>query len=124
MIDITLQFDGYDLSGKLSTYSVSHEVETVETVTTLDGTEHVATRIRPTIRFTLIPLNDADAAEVYNALKVISAEAFYTDPNIGADRYGTMRITSNLEAVFGIKSVDGNRYYKGGTITMRQRNVL
>ena len=124
MIDVTLQFNEYDLSDKLSTYAVSHEVETFESVTTLDGTEHTATRIRPTIRFALVPLSDDDAAEVYDALKVITAEAYYTDPNTGGERYGTMRLTSNLEAVFGLRSVDGNRYYKGGTLTMRQRNVL
>ena len=124
MTDITFTFNSYDLSGKLSTYNVFHEVEVADTMTALDGTEHVATRVRPSITFTLLPMSSTDVAAVYAALKVITAEANYTDPNLGTTNLATMRVTTPLSAVFGLKSVDGNVYYKGGEITMRQRTVL
>ena len=124
MIDVVLEFNGYDLSEKLSTYSVSYEVETTDTITTLDGTEHAVTRVRPQVRFRLVPMSDADTEEVYQALSAILAETVYTDPNAGTERTAVMRLASGLESAFGLRSIDGNRYYKGETITLRSRTVL
>lgn len=123
MIDVTFTFNDYDLHNLLSTWSVVHEVETADSLTAIDGTEYFATRRRPTIRFSLIPLSDAQAQEVYDALSAIIAEATYTDPYLG-ERIAVMRVSSSLEAAFGLRSVDGNRYYKGGTVVMRSRTVL
>lgn len=124
MSDITLTFNGVDLSGYLSTYAVTHEVETADSVVALDGTEYVATRRRPVVSFSFLPITDAQAATIYAALSDIVASATYTDPNSNSDVTATMRVASNIDKVFCLKSTDGNRYYKGGTITLRQRTVL
>lgn len=124
MIDVNFTFNGFDFSPYLSTYKVTHEIEIADSVTTMDGTEHVAVRRRPSITFTLVPITDAQAASLYTALSAVMGTATYTDPNIGESVSAYMRVTSNIERVFGLRSVDGNRYYKGGAITLRQRAVL
>ncbi len=124
MIDITLQIGELDLSSLLSTYEVQHEVEYQHLMTSLDGTEHGAPRYRPVINFSLMPITDAQAAELYTAIRGMYANVTYTDTFLGNDVTADMRITSNLQAVFGIRSINGNRYYKGGTITLRQRTVI
>ncbi len=124
MIDVTFTFNSFDLAPYLSTYKVSHAVEQAGKITTLDGTEHVALRRRPTIQFSLIPLTDAQATSIYTALAVGIASTTYTDPNRSGNSTGEMYVASNIEEQFGLTSVDGNRYYKGGTITLRQRTVL
>lgn len=124
MIDITLQIGELDLSSLLSTYEVQHEVEYQHLMTSLDGTEHGAPRYRPVINFSLMPITDEQAAELYTAIRGMYANVTYTDTFLGNDVTADMRITSNLQAVFGIRSINGNRYYKGGTITLRQRTVI
>lgn len=124
MIDVNLTFNGFNFSPYLSTYKVTHEVEVSDSVTTMDGTEHFATRKRPTITFKLIPVSDATAASMYSALSAIIGEATYTDPYLGNATIASMRVTSKIEQTFGLRSIDGNRYYKGGAITLRQRTVL
>lgn len=121
MIDITLVCNGVDFSGWLSTYEVYKAYEAVASITTLDGVEHVADRTRDVVTFTLVPFNDTIATAAYNAIKSLQFIVTYTDPNIGGTAAKTMRVTTNLDAVFGIKSIDGNRYYKGGKITLRAK---
>lgn len=123
MIDVTLTFNNYNFSPLLSTYRCYHEVEVVKSITTLDGTEYTASRERPVIEFSFIPLTDAQSRAVYQALSAITAAVTYTDPHIG-ESAGVMRVSSNIDAVFGLRSIDGNRYYKGGKIVLRQRTVL
>ena len=123
MIDVTFTFNGVDLSSYLSTYKVTHEVSSVSTPTTLDGTEHYALRRRPVITFSLIPLTSTQCATVYGALSALSATCSYTDPYRGASS-GTFRVASNLEEAFALKSADTNIYYKGGQITLRSKAVL
>lgn len=124
MIDVTLTFNGVDFSDYLSTYTVTHEIETADSVVSLNGTEYVATRRRPVVSFSFVPLSDAQAASIYTALSAVIASATYTDPSVNTDVTATMRVASNIDKVFCLKSEDGNRYYKGGTITLRQRTVL
>lgn len=124
MIDITLQIGELDLSSLLSTYEVQHEVEYQRLMTSLDGTERGAPRYRPVINFSLIPITDAQAAQLYSAIRGINADVTYTDTFRNEDVTANMRVTSNLQAVFGLRSIDGNRYYKGGVITLRQRTVI
>lgn len=124
MIDVTFTINGVDLHKKLSTYSVKHEQEKYLNITTLDGTEHVRNRIRPTISVSFIPMTDSDAANLFRMLRQTSVLVNYTDPYLDADRTASMSATGGFEAAFGLRSVDGNRYYKGGTITLRQRTVL
>lgn len=122
MIDITLTCNGVDFSGWLSTYEVHKAYEAVSSITTLDGVEHVADRTRDEVVFSLVPFNDTIATSAYNALKSLQFNATYTDPNISGTSTKAVRVTTNLDAVFGIKSIDGNRYYKGGKITLRAKN--
>ena len=103
MIDITLKIGEYDLSGLLSTYDVQHEVEYQHLMTSLDGTEHGAPRYRPVVNFSLIPITDEQAAELYTALRGINANVTYTDTFRNEDITADMRVTSNLQAVFGLR---------------------
>ena len=124
MIDVTLTFNSYDFSGLLSTFEVIHKVEIAESVTTMDGEEHVATRRRAVINFTLIPMDEDTIDDVYAALSVINGEATYTDQFTGTTRIVPVRDASDINSVFALKSVNGKRYYKGTNITLRQRTVI
>lgn len=125
MIDVTLTFGTYDFSSLLSTYRVRHEIEVADSVRTIDGTEHVATFTRPVIEFSLVPLSGTTAAAVYTALSVIEGLVDYTDPNLGiVVQDAPFRLASNLDNLFRLKSIDGNLYYKGGTIVLRRKTVL
>ena len=78
----------------------------------------------PVINFSLMPITDEQAAQLYSAIRGINADVTYTDTFRNEDVTANMRVTSNLQAVFGLRSIDGNRYYKGGVITLRQRTVI
>lgn len=124
MIDVTLLIGTMDLSDLLSTYNVDYEVEYQQLMTALDGTEHGAPRYRPVVRFSLIPLTDAQSALLYTALSSMSSNVTYTDTFRNTNITADMRVDGNLQSKFGLRSIDGNRYYKGGTITLRQRTVI
>ena len=124
MIDVTFSINENDLSRKLSTYSVKYEQEEYLRVTTLDGTEHVRNRLRPTVSVSFIPMTDTEAAALFSMLSQTSVVVTYTDPYQNGVRTASMTATGDFEAAFGLRSIDGNRYYKGGTITLRQRTVL
>lgn len=123
MIDVVFTIGALDLHARLSTYQVDYETEYQETMTAIDGTEYGKAWHRPVISFSLYPLTDAQSKALYDELKKPSVVVSYTDPHINSTSTATMRLTTNIEAVFGLRSVDGNRYYKGGTITLRQRTV-
>jgi len=119
-MDVTLTINTRDFSGRLSKYSVKHEPIVRKVVTTMDYVEHVAIeRYRTIIRFALIPISDDDAEYDYAALSEGVFSATYTDPYAGADVSQMMRLNTNLSAAYGIKSADGNHYYKGGEIELR-----
>lgn len=124
MIDITFTLNGTDYSSLLSTYTVTYEVEYSEVVTAIDGTEYGSARKRPSITFSLIPLSDSQTAALYSAIQSMNVSCTYTNPYSGTTATGNMRVVTNLESVFGLKSINGNRYYKGSEITLRQRTVL
>ena len=117
-MDITLIIDGISLSSRLSTYSVTQEVTYRKIITTLDETEHpYPGKIRPIINFSLIPGTDEDDAILYETLEKLIFNVVYTEK--GEDVTRKMRLVSNLESVFLLKSVDGKRRYKQGTIQLR-----
>ena len=125
-LDVKLTFNGYDFAPLLSTYAVDYEITYRKVVTALDGKEYFGNGLkRPIVNFALRPLTDAQAKAAYDALKIMVASCSYTDPAISgsadasASRTAQFRLTSNLEAAFGLRSVDGNRYYKGGQIVLR-----
>lgn len=123
-MDIVFTINGTDYSGLLSTYSVAYEYEYPEVLKTMDGTEHYGKVYkRPSISFSLLPLTDAQCAAFY-ALILGTNTVSYTDPEQGQTMTAYMRFTSNVEHTFGLRSVDGNRYYKGGTMTLRQLSTV
>lgn len=122
--DVTLNIGGLDLTSKLSTYNVKIEYSSQIDVTTMDGTEHFHEFKRPILSFKLIPLTDDEAADVFQKLRYSPVTVTYTNQWLGTDITAQMRVGSNLESAFGIRSMNGNRYYKGGEITLRQITVI
>lgn len=125
-MDVTLTINGFNFAPVLSTYLTVYETDYGKTVKALDGTEYTGNfTSRPVVTFSLFPMTDATAQHYYNALtSSIPAVVTYTDKATNTDRTGQMRVTSNLEFTFGLRSVDGNRYYKGGAITLRAVHCL
>ena len=124
MIDVTFILDNVDYSPYLSKYSVSHEVEARETITAIDGTEYTVTQIRPSIIFSLDPLSDEQSESLYRILSETNINVTYTDPYLGDNQFTVMRVTSEINSAFIIRSTSGNRYYRGNSIALRSRTVL
>ena len=121
-MDVTLKINGRDFSTRLSTYRVEQEVTYPDMLTTMDGTEHYGKPYkRDVIYFSLFPFDDDTANQDYAILSDSSLSVNYTNPR--ADNavrlYKDMKLYSNLSAVFGLRSVNGKRYYKGGEIALR-----
>lgn len=125
-MDVTLTINGFNFAPVLSTYFTVYETDYGKTVKALDGTEYTGNfTSRPVVTFSLFPMTDTTAQQYYNALtSSVPAVVTYTDKATNTDRTGQMRVTSNLEFTFGLLSVDGNRYYKGGSITLRAVHCL
>ena len=118
-MNVTFTANGVDFSSRLSSFSARLIPEYGTIVKTLDGVEHYGRkRSRLEITFSLIPFTDTQAASDYTALSAIRFSVVATVPELG-DITRTMRCTTDLNSVFGLSSVDGNRYYKGGKITLR-----
>lgn len=125
MIDVTFKLGGTSYSSKLSTYRVTYETTYGSTLTALDGTEYGRALFRPVITFSLIPMTEEESAALFTLLSNgQSLTVEYTDPNTNEDRTGSFRLASNIDHIFALKSVDGNRRYTGGEIILRQRTVL
>lgn len=121
-MDVTFKIGTLDLHSILSTYNVRYETTYQKVITTLNGVEHsFPAPFRPILTFSLFPLTDLQNKSVYDALSGHIEPVTFTDTHAGQDRTLTMRLTSDLEAAFGLKSIDGNRYYKGGKIELRAK---
>ena len=121
MMDVTLIVNGLDLSSKLSTYSVTEEVTYRKVITTLDDVEHPYPGAkRTTITFSLFPMTDEESTELYNKLGALVFDATYTNQYKSVDETNRVRLITNLESSFALKSVDGKRRYKGGEIQLRR----
>ena len=119
-MDVTLVLNGVDFSGRISKYRVTHELISPKVVTTADNVEHLTLkRFRTVIRFSLTPISVEVAENDYDTLSEGVFTATYTDPYAGGDREQTVHLVTNLDAAFGLRSVDGNRYYKGGELEIR-----
>ena len=121
-MDVTLEINGRDFSSRLSTYRVEQEVTYPDMLTTMDGTEHYGKPYRrDVIYFSLFPFDDDTANQDYAVLSDSILSVNYTNPQ--ADNYEKlykeMKLYSSLSAVFGLRSVNGKRYYKGGEIALR-----
>lgn len=125
-MDVTLEINGRDFSSRLSTYRVEQEVTYPDMLTTMDGTEHYGKPYkRDVIYFTLLPFDDDTANQDYMVLADTSLTVNYTNPQAKDSEklYKPMKLFSNLSAVFGLRSVNGKRYYKGGEIALRSTLV-
>ena len=123
---VTLKINGRDFSTRLSTYRVEQEVTYPDMLTTMDGTEHYGkTYKRDVIYFSLFPFDDDTANQDYLVLSDSSLSVNYTNPQAdNAEKlYKEMKLYSSLSAVFGLRSVNGKRYYKGGEIALRATMV-
>ncbi len=125
-MDVILLINGRVFSPRLSTYSVEQEISYAKVITTADGTEHSSPpKFRDIVRFSLFPFNDEEANKDYIALSAPFLMVSYTDPSVdrGIKEFRKMRLDSNLNRIFGLRSIDGNRYYKGGEIVLRAVNT-
>ena len=125
-MDVTLVINGRDFSPRLSTYRVEQEVTYPDMLTTMDGTEHYGKPYkRDVIYFSLFPFDDDTANQDYAVLSDSSLSVNYTNPQAdNAEKlYKEMKLYSSLSAVFGLRSVNGKRYYKGGEIALRATMV-
>lgn len=117
-MDITLTINGVDLSTRLSSYSVTREVSYRKVIKTLDDVEHAYPgEVRPEVRFSLFPGTDEEDSELYEMLENMILTVTFTQKGVDVTR--RMRLISNLESTFLLKSVDGKRRYRGGIITLR-----
>ena len=125
-MDVTLKINGRDFSPRLSTYRVEQEVTYPDMLTTMDGTEHYGKPYkRDVIYFAILPFDDDTANQDYMVLADTSLTVNYTNPQAKDSEklYKPMKLYSNLSAVFGLRSVNGKRYYKGGEIALRSTLV-
>lgn len=125
-MDVTLEINGRDFSSRLSTYRVEQEITYPDMLTTMDGTEHYGKPyMRDVIYFSLFPFDDDTANQDYAVLADSSLSVNYTNPQAdNAEKlYKDMKLYSNLSSSFGLRSVNGKRYYKGGEIALRATMV-
>lgn len=120
-MDISLKFGTLDVHNRVSTYSVQKEITYPKVITTMDGTEHAArSKDRYVVSVSLFPMTESETKAVYQALSGSVVSVTFTDPYMASDIIRPMRVTSNLDSAFALKSIDGNRRYKGGTIQLRE----
>lgn len=119
-MNVTLTIAGRDFSSRLSTYTVTKETAFQTLVTTMGGVEHPAgVMSRDVITFSLWPSSGSTADDDYAVLRPRIVSVTFTNPHTGLDSTKQMRVVSDLEQTFGLLSVDGNNYYRGGEITLR-----
>lgn len=119
-MNVTLTINSRDFSGRLATYTVTKETAYQTLVTTMGGVEHPAgVMSRDVIVFSLWPASGSTAAADYAVLRARIMTVSFSNPHTGEVSTKQMRVDTDLEAVFGLESVDGNNYYKGGEITLR-----
>ena len=125
-MDVTLKINGRDFSTRLSTYRVEQEITYPDMLTTMDGTEHYGKPYkRDVIYFSLFPFDDDTANQDYAVLSDSSLSVNYTNPHAdNAEKlYRGMKLYSNLSSAFGLRSVNGKRYYKGGESALRSTMI-
>lgn len=119
-MDISLTINGLDLSKKLSTYRVTEEITYRKVITTLDDVEHPYPGAkRLIVTFALLPTTESENSKIYDALYPLIVPVVFTNSYTGKDETRRMRVTSDLDSLFLLLSVDGKRRYRGGTIQLR-----
>lgn len=121
-MDVTLIVNGLDLHDKLSTYRVTKEVSYKSVLEAIDGTEYAfGGKTRLSISFSMVPMTDEESTELFRALSALVFPVTFTNQYDGEDQSRTLRLVSNLDSAFALRSVDGKRRYKGGEIQLRGR---
>lgn len=124
MMDVTFEVNGVAMNQKLAAYDVTREVSYKKTITTMDDVEHALGQTsRAIITVSFWPLTDAEVKAYHSVLNSASLVIRFTDPDADRDVSKAFRLNSNLQSVFGLRSIDGNRYYKGGEIQLRAVSV-
>ena len=120
---ITALINNVDFAPALSTWAVSKEIFFDKVVQSLNGSERAfGKRTRTLVSFSLLPYTEDQCETYYNALLPGIVSARFTDDD-GETKTKEMRVTSSLESLFLLDSIDGKRRYKGGKITLRQMGV-
>lgn len=120
---ITALINNVDFAPALSTWSVSKEISFDKVVRSLNGSERAfGKRTRTLVAFSLLPYTEDQCETYYNALLPGIVAVRFTDDD-GKIKNKEMRVTSSLESLFLLDSIDGKRRYKGGKITLRQMGV-
>ena len=119
-MNVTLTIGTTSLASNLSTYKVTKETAYQTLVTTMGGVEHPAgVQSRDIITFSLLPADTASYASIYSVLAPRILNVTYTNPYTNTSTTKQMRVDTDLEQVFGLKSTDGKNYYKGEEIVLR-----
>jgi hypothetical protein len=119
-----------DLSAYVATMAPSWQRRAVRTITAIDGTEYAFPASRKHgLTVTMKPMTGAQIRDLYAFLANTSSYVWYqvtykAPTSTNADNTITvpkMRIANEFELAYLLKSVDGNRYYNGVTLELREQ---
>lgn len=118
---LTLVINGVTFSTRVLTYSLKTEVTYGKVLKAIDGTEYAAGKqSRDVLTVSVFPFNEASRPADYAALTAETLTVDYSDPNTGTVKSSIpMRLTTDLDAIFGLENSDGTRWYNGGKFTLR-----
>lgn len=121
---ITVVINGTDYSDYVEEFFPYVEITYGRVVVTLDDKEHTTqAKKRKCLSLKLFPFSAADVASLYSDLSAGIVAVQYSAPSVNSVVTLQMRVVSNFENDFALKSHDGNVYYKGGTIKFRSVEV-
>jgi hypothetical protein len=119
-MDVTFKINGKAFNHKLSTYFTYKEVSAQYMLTALDDEEIPGPALlRDIIEVSFWPLTEQENIELFDEISGLVVEIEATNPDTGKIIEQKMRLTTNIEKTFLLKSVDGNRYYNGGILQFR-----
>ena len=116
-MDVKLIANGAELSNRLSTYDAYMEVSQKVLTLMNDMERPYRSTMRPVVKFSLLPMTDVEATNIYNMLKGIVFPVTFEIS--GQVMTADMRVIGNLGDKFLLTSCDGKRRYKGAEITLR-----
>lgn len=118
---IALFINGVNYSNRLASYKVTRNITFRKVVPNLLGKERAYGKVEIiNIAFKLITASDEQSAADYNNLKDGIFRVIYTDTATNASATTTMRLNSNINKVYGLRSYDGHIYYTGDEIVLRE----
>ena len=121
MIPVTFKIENVDYSALAATLDYGQTPAKTKILTTLDGTDHqYIGKLKSIVTVSFIPLTTRQLSTLYELLNTYTVYVTYLNPYIGDVVTQYMRVDGDLEAAFGLLSVDGNGYHTGLSITFRQ----